>query len=183
MKLLWIEIMKYFKQLTIILFSISSCFILLFIGCKKYPEDKFYSLKRPEKRVCGSWKIIEYNFNGNSVITELNTKLKTFDIRDLSLIVIGKSGKTEGYYNFFPYFNTGFQRFPINKSERSVFHFTYHDSEHNDFGDSLQKLTFLSPLSLKGANYAKWDIRNLYKNKMHLQLKTDSGNYDIYFEK
>ena len=163
----------------IVCLSITFCFTT----CKKYPEDKFYSLKRPEKRVIGNWKIKEYNFNGNSIIGELNIKLKTFDLRNLGLIIVGKDGKNEGYCIFSPYSTSSFQSFPIYKSERSLFHFSYNNYANIDLGDSIKKLAFLSPLSFKGANYTKWDIRNLYKNKMHLQLKTDSGNYDIYFEK
>jgi hypothetical protein len=167
------------SYLFIICLSITFCFTT----CKKYPEDKFYSLKRPEKRVVGEWKVIEYNFNGNSVIAELNAKIKTYDIRNLTLKVVGKSGKTEGYCMFNPYYTSSYQDFPIDKTERSIFHFSYNHFANIDLGDSIKKLAFLSPLSLQGANYTNWDIRNLYKNKMHLQLKTDSGNYDIYFEK
>ena len=171
--------MKHKTNILVIIIGVLLCFV----SCKKYPEDKFISLNQPEKRVIGDWKIVSYDFDNNGIIDQLNAKLKTFDIRDLTLRVVGQDGKNEGYYCFSPYFNTGFQDFPIDKSERALFHFKYHDSGQVDFGDSLQKLVFLTPLSLKGTNYTKWDIRNLYENKMHLQLKTDSGNYDIYFEK
>lgn len=174
--------MKQFKHINILLLAFTLGLAMLFTTCKKYPEDKFYSLKRPEKRVCGSWKVIEYDFNNNDIIYELNSKLKTFDIRNLTLNIVGKNGKSEGYCFLSPYFNSGIHDFPIFKSQKSVFYFNYH-SGNLDFGDSLQKILLLTPLSFKGANYANWDIKNLYKNKMHLQLKTDSGNYDIYFEK
>jgi len=161
-----------------ILLSVTFCFTT----CKKYPEDKFISLRKPEKRVIGDWKIKKYNFNNVDIIDEINSTLKTFDIRELTLVVKGNKGKEQGYYTFLPFFNTSFYDFPISKYERGKFYFSYLDKGVN-FGDSLQKLLFLTPLSIKGAKYAKWDIRNLYLDKMHLQLKTDSGNYDIYFEK
>lgn len=152
---------------------------LCFTTCKKYPEDNFYSLKNPEKRVVGSWELIEYNFNGSSIISALNDKLKTFDIKELGLIVTAKQGKVLQKYYFTPAKIGNGNTDPL--LDNSKFAFTGRNT--NKFADSVQNLLFLTPQSFKGNGYTKWDIRNLYKNKMHLQLNTDSGNYDIYFEK
>ncbi|HRG02505.1 MAG TPA: hypothetical protein PKZ75_15435 [Bacteroidia bacterium] len=151
---------------------------LCFTTCKKYPEDNFYSLKNPEKRAIGTWSIIEYNYNGNSVIYEINNILQTFDIRDLKLIFKGRNGKNSPYYYFSP-INMGTVKEPLVDKTK----FRFEAGANTALGDLIKKNVFLTPLNSKGTNYTNWDIRNLYKDKMHLQLKTDSGNYDIYFEK
>ncbi len=172
--------MKVFKT-GIFYFSIGIFIILSLTTCKKYPEDKFISLRKSTKRINGSWKIKEYTFNGNDVIDIINAQTKTFDVRDLVLEVIMKD--PYGYYdapryrfspvNYLGSSNTSTGSPLIESNTR--FHFQR--------GDSLVNFIFVTPLSFKGANYANWDIKHLYLSNMHLQLKTDSGNYDIHFKK
>jgi hypothetical protein len=52
--------------------------LILFSGCKKYPEDEaFIHLKRPEKRLkkYPEWEITEYSVNGADSIPYINSKV------------------------------------------------------------------------------------------------------------
>lgn len=167
--------------------------LLFFImaSCKKYPEDNFISLRRPMKRVVGDWKIKDYQFNSTSIVDQLNTMLKKYDVTSTNLKIIGdkNSDSDVGRYVIITEKGTKSGEFPISNEEKNIFRFedTYflHPQPVYNFNfiDSLQILMFLTPLSYRGAAYCKWEIKKLYSNKMNLQLKTDSGNYEIYFEK
>ena len=183
-------ILKNNKQLIIFFFTMSIFLMLSLTTCKKYPEDKFISLRKPTKRINGSWKIKEYTFNGNDVIDIINTQTKTFDVRDLVLEIIMKDPygyNDEPRYRFSPYNYLeidGGSAFVIKNDKYNHFYFSRSLNTPRR-GDSLCQYVYITPLTYKKKQYnsVEWDIKHLYLSNMHLQLKTDSGNYDIYFKK
>lgn len=169
------------KSLTLI------AFFMLFFVCvsckKKYEEDDKKTCKKPTNRLVGNWTINDYTFNGTDVINLINSKTKLFDIRDLNLEITKKSGKIPQHYRFSPYSLLGVNGHddPLQDND-SKFLFVSAPNP-KQFGDSILNYVFITPLSFKGQNYTKWEIKKLYKNSMHLQLITDTGYYDIYFKK
>ena len=156
------------------------CF--LFTTCKKYPDDEHMSLKKPTKRLVGSWRIIDYTYDGSSAIDMLNTKLQTFDIRDLKLLITKEDLQTPQKVYFDPYFGINALENPLTNND-TQFNFNKTKFITTSFGDSLFKLTFLSPMSLNGSQFTNWTIKKLYKSEMNLELNTDSGKYVMFFKK
>ena len=174
------------KNKIIFIVAVFITLLSVFNSCKKYPEDKFISLRKPTNRLVGNWKIKEYTFNGNDVIDVINAQTKTFDLRDLELEINKKDGKIEQQYRFKPYnyLNVDGRLMPLNSFTKYNTFFFQSSSNGNKTGDSLFSYIFTTPLNYKGSKYSiPWDIKKLYLSKMHLQLKTDSGTYHIHFEK
>lgn len=153
--------------------------VLAWAGCRKYPEDRFISFRKPSSRLAGQWKITQYNFNNNSILDMMDASVG-FNVLDLTLNVSKKTRKTPQHYAFDGnYLNVEQEDDPLQDNNAEFEFRTGAASQDN----SLLRRLFITPLRDDGQSSAKWDIRNLYLHKLHLQLKTDSGSYDVFFDK
>ncbi|MBS1650995.1 MAG: hypothetical protein JSU07_03205 [Bacteroidetes bacterium] len=79
------------KKITTILIIVT-----LFLGCKKFPEDPFISLRTAKDRLSGTWKISYIKQNGIDVTPSFNTNtLNISNVRVSFNFVGGSSGARE----------------------------------------------------------------------------------------
>lgn len=150
-------------------------------GCKKkYPEDPKKTCESPASRIDGSWKLIYYYFNNVSIYSTLNsisngsTNLdncwfrfqRNEETKDFNLQISGL------YYDHRVDFPNQ-EYILIDNSQKSVY----------SKSDSLFSYWFISPFHYNPKGKASWRITKLYKNNLNLVLKTDSGDYKMYFDK
>jgi hypothetical protein len=104
-----------------------------------------------------------------------------FNVLDLRLNISKKTRKTPQHYAFSSYLNIEQEDNPL-QDNNAEFEFRTGNTSQAQDNNILRRL-FITPLRDDGQNSTKWDIRNLYLHKLHLQLKTDSGSYDVFFDK
>jgi hypothetical protein len=145
--------------------------VVLFFGCKKYPEDEqFLHLKRPGARIgqYTLWRLTQYTVDGADSIPYINSKV--------------------------------WSGFPLDKVEFDFKHFDIGYIEFNGinpsseismkFADKKKRMTiaffpgtigYSYPLFLSGWN--SWDIRKLEKGVFIIEINKNSKVYRIKFEK
>ena len=65
------------------------------ISCHKYPEDPFISLKRPWKRLEGTWKFDSYKINGTEHVHDFDVFLNSISLNDCLLHLVRFTMKRE----------------------------------------------------------------------------------------
>ena len=105
-----------------------------FISCHKYPDDPFISLKRPFKRIEGTWNITSYQINGVEHSHNFDSLLSPNTLTDCSIKFVnglhdsnGQTIPSAGTYHF------------QNKNGSLIF------SDKYSIDDDLLKIGFLTP--------------------------------------
>lgn len=171
-----------------ILFYISIIGILFF-GCKKYSEDPFLSLRKPEKRILGDWELKSYKIDG---------------IDYLSVFTPPDSFYTKGYIiktslpicvNFFQ--THGERLYKTNDQGRGSWSLEAKEN-YSYLNIKASTFTYGNPSTImpvwpllfchtppaygKSIN-SQWLIKRLYKNKMHLVQYINNTKYELEFIK
>jgi hypothetical protein len=159
---------------------------VLFLGCKKYSEDPFISMKSPEKRLEGDWQITSYKIDG---VESLALFLPTDSFNNLGFnqnsyppkVSFFRDNKYEGHYNTtdygmgwwyllktqnYDYLNIQLQTLPLYQSINNM---TWPPLFFNE----KQNLSNVKSL---------WLVKRLYKNKLHL-IQYNTKKYELEFKK
>jgi hypothetical protein len=161
--------------------------LVMLLGCKKYSEDRFISLKKPESRLTGhsssdlqsqNWKLVSYKINGAENINLFQPPASATGNAHYPPVVTFMKDKTEQSYSCGPY---GSGRWYLNKSEKkSILHIRL------ESGGSWGQNIFFQDLYTGQASYptlATWLIKQMYGKKMHLVQYSNNTTYELEFEK
>lgn len=175
--------LSYFKVVRIIVFIIT-VFSFGFSGCRKYPDDPAFSkasLKKPEKKIYGKWKIKKAFVDG-----------------------IDKTSETDflqiNYYRFYVFeYGTDPVRedhLEINTSNNTINNNPYISPEKYTWHNKYQTITFGSsytkypgfisiiPLFVPYAGYGdEWSILKLTIAELWMKYEYNGILYEVHFEK
>lgn len=163
---------------------------VLFLGCKKYSEDPFISVRKPEKRILGDWELKSYKIDGidyTSVFSPPDTFYTKGYIIKTSLPV---------YVNFFE--TNGEQLYKANDQGHGSWS-TEANENYNYINIKASTFTYGNPATImpvwpllfchtppiangKSIN-SQWLIKRLYKNKMHIVQYINNKKYELEFIK
>ena len=151
--------------------------LISLISCHKYPEDPFISLKRPWKRLEGSWKFDSYKINGTEHVHDFDVFLPSISLNNCHITL-------RAFYNLKgEYF--------LKDPNGNIIHFNDFVYVFDNFKGTYNTLNIegdTSQFSLKLWGQASpsgmmttstWTIRELYGKHLHL----NQGTRDIYFTK
>ncbi len=150
-----------------------------FLGCHKYQEDDFISLKRPWKRFTGAWQFTSYKIYGVEHSHDFDSLLKPRSLTDCCI-------------NFNPFYNLQ-GSWVIKDINGIVVHpaddrlTNYYFDEDRSFktvvfgSDTSTFYTQLWKVTVNGSSRmaTKWKIIELYSKELHI----NSNGVDIYFKK
>jgi len=163
---------------------------LLFFGCKKYSEDPFFSLRKPEKRILGDWELKSYKIDGIdylSVFTPPDSFYTKGYIKKTSLPIYIKFFVTDGERLYNTY-ELGRGSWSMEAKEN----YSYLNIKASAFpyGNPpnimpVWPLLFCHTPPSFNSNSIKsqWLIKRLYKNKMHLVQYINNTKYELEFIK
>ncbi|MBL7912400.1 MAG: hypothetical protein JNJ41_15170 [Bacteroidia bacterium] len=139
--------------------------MLCFSACKKahkYSEDPKKTRDSPKQRLLGIWNIYEYTLNGNSILNPANfggndvTSYFRLQYRNDYTELI-EPFEDEAYLTFGPFSNSA---------------------------NCGYIMCFITPLKCTNTSQkTNWCITKLYDNDLNLTLKTDTGEFKIFFKK
>ena len=154
--------------------------LLLVFACKKqkqYPEDPKKTSQTPHDRLSGNWQLVDYTLNGTSVVDELNLLSKNkFNIKETEL------GFNKGVYGGMQFTLDG-ANFRYQPSTQEP---TFIDDSFillKFYSDTLFNNWFITPFKNQKVTSVNWIVTELYRNDLHLVLKTDTGEYKIFWKK
>ncbi|HRH09913.1 MAG TPA: hypothetical protein PLU73_00285 [Bacteroidia bacterium] len=126
----------------------------------------------------GNWKLTDYTFNGNSIITQLNSLSQNNDKVDNVTFHFSQT-RTKQWD-----FEIGTGRMIIFNENKALINDTYVLLSSTGINDPLAVMWFISPFKFSTHPIdSYWYITKLYKNDLHIKLGTDSGEYKIYLNK
>ena len=145
--------------------------VVLFFGCKKYPEDEqFLHLKRPGARIgqYTLWRLTQYTVDGADSIPYINSKVW--------------SGFPLDKVEFdFKHFDIGYIEFNGISNNR-VIAMKFEDNKKKLLiGYTPTTIGYSYPLFLDGKN--SWEIKKLEKGVLIIEINKNSKVYRIKFEK
>lgn len=180
--------MKDDTKIKTVIWTVVLAFFLVSANCVKkrkpdqyrYPEDPGTTTLTPQERLTAVWSISDYQFNGNSIVSQLDT------LND------GKARIREVgvYYDY----SLDYKQWRFTVSNK-YFQFdgdqAFNPNEPYDitfYGSANPYLCkwFITPFryNINQANLrTRWSITKLYKNDLNLLLHTDSGDYKIFLIK
>lgn len=161
-----------------VVFAFASLLLLLTNSCHKYPEDPFLSLKRPFKRLEGTWKFTSYQINGVEHIHDFDIFLSPKTLAECA-ISLHSYNKRDGWYEIND----------LNGGSVPPFASSY-EFRHYIIEDNSSTLLIISNATTPYAELwkgttsgsalaSKWNIRELYGKDLHISF----NNIDIYFKK
>lgn len=132
---------------------------LLLFSCRKYPEDKFISLKRPSYRIQGQYKLLHFYVNGFDSVN--NPKNHYYAAGYLITVPKSEFALYDPVLGF---------KFDVDKG-------TYTDEENAGIGfRNNHKSIWVTKNRLFNPNDAQtWDIKELYGHDLIISA-TISGN-------
>ena len=164
---------------------------LIFTTCKKFPEDKFISLRTVKQRLEGEWQLNKITIDGNDVGSVYNDSLpQSYDsyrfwflynqpVNDhtkekADFFIINTSSKKS--HDAFINTDVGAVRFDIGKKEGLAI---YNGTRIND------SLSFKILIDLFSTYYisSKWQIKKLYKKQLVLEKDKDGKHYRLQLNK
>lgn len=172
-----------------ILFVALLGFLLLFITCKKYPEDHKISLQTAKKRLrAHPWYFSKLTINGaDSTMTHLHniipnaTKLSDFYFK----VTQGINYKTDGGEIAFPFYPKPSSSYPdivsnisINK-KKTILTLSGGIIDNYNNGAVIPS-TKNSIFYIVGVSEVDWEITKLTKTDLH--IKSTYDNYEVKFE-
>lgn len=172
------QTMKKLKKIFLLL-ALGSLFLPLLNSCHKYPEDPFISLRRPWKRLEGTWKFTSYKINGVEHSHDFDSMLASKTLTDCSI-------------TFHPFYNLkGW--YSLQDNNGNSIHYIDANLGNYVFDDDRKwrNISIAGDTSLfyrtlwKGqqagflATASKWKIMELYSKHLHI----NTNNIDIYFTK
>jgi hypothetical protein len=153
---------------------ILSALFFLLGDCKKYDEDGFISLRRPFKRLEGTWKIDQVIVDGNNITATYVDTLLQLSLSDLKLDFQEKNRNNthlvELYGNSEHIGNFNYVLVP--KTEDLSISTTH--------ATSIDNQTLYLKLSTLLVDL--WHVSKLYKKQLHITSK-HNRNYEIYLIK
>lgn len=149
---------------------ISLLFIVLFFGCKKYPEDeKIFLLKKPEGRIWRKKVIIdEYSVNGIDSIPRVNAAIANCcSLDELFMVTVGSSSKGE-------------YRAEIVAGYDGELYYSF--TEKNEKLKLRHKISggFKYPMFFEGENI--WDIKRLDNKRFVIEINKNGKHYRVGFK-
>ena len=167
------------------------CFLIFVNGCKKYPEDPFYSLRTSNKRLKGKWKIVKIEINGQDITSQYNDTLIPYKYDDFVFDFqfkedLAHSGN-KGDYVFVntSLINSSLDNFDIaiwgidnNKKDKTLsFEVPKENSKIRDtlINNKLKNLFY--------QNYIGWNIEKLWRDNLHVHIIKNNSSYEVYFKK
>jgi len=157
------------------------CAGLVFIKCKKYPDDRgiFFTtlLSRLTKH---PWRVVQVLFNGSNINSLLNDSLNLGELEDLQLKFVYRDGRDAGLQSYVEYsykgnalyFSTDGGWNLDNKNKDILL------NKLEDWVHTLDPNAALDHNILNNLFYHYWSILNL--NKSELKIKNNKG-YEITF--
>jgi len=156
----------------------------LFMGCHKYPEDPFISLKQAGKRLLGTWNITSYKINGVEHSHDFDSLLSPNTLTDCYIFFEAGDLVGDGEFKFqdknkqtlFP--SGGFNTFSFegDKNKENTKLFFYPIDSTNVFGHLFFYGQKKTPTYFSDG---EWTILELYGENLHI---TYNGR-DVYFKK
>jgi len=140
----------------IIIFSVS------FFSCKKYPDGPVFSLETKKARLCNSWKLESYYYNG----FDSTASAKNYFLKDYALN-INKSGDYSFSYN---YSRRGFL-FSVDEAGKWVF--------SNSKKDVIFTKASGNTTPAVGSN-GMWEILRLKEKELWAKYTEDNNVIEIH---
>jgi hypothetical protein len=150
-------------------------YLLTLQSCKKYPEDKFISLRSPGKRLERfTWKIKEIRLDGNLINSKYNDSLHVggIEMLEFTFTESEENGNNcsivcPGNNSFHLYTNYSFGK------DNKGFYFS-------EFGNSHDSLERIDEKILNNILRIKksWTILKLYTSEFKIEK---NGNYEVIF--
>ena len=171
--------MKRVNKTAVVLIVFSS----LFLGCKKYPEDPFISLREPWKRIAGTWQITSYQINGIEHSHDFDSLLSQLTLTDCLIRFeygMGTYGEIYIEDNNGNRIYPGYGTYYINSDKTMSFSPNYNTSNtENEFYILVWKMTKNNSSTPPYYNIPNWNICELYGKHFHVNYE----GTDIYFKK
>ncbi|MGZ3919105.1 MAG: hypothetical protein ACXVOH_03555 [Bacteroidia bacterium] len=151
-----------------ILVSVSALMLLspVFHSCHKYPDDNFLSLRRPEKRILGSYKLMHYYINGADSVG--NSKYQFYATGNR--ITFHHKISIDYQYDMGTYIDAidGVAEFSKNRKQIRI-----------RISDYLP----LEKTNIFVVFYNSWQILKLYQNELWLSSTINGKSYEIHLKK
>ena len=179
------------KKTYILLFALSICLLIGYIGCKKYPEDPSISLLTMRTRMSGEWQFEKIEVNGEDIRYKYNDSLAPLTIDDFwfwfqfnitdygsgkqNFMFINKQSKNEHDATNTDVCGIAFGVHPKKNKQIGIAQAPWKYIPHNDKIRSKILINILW-------RFQDWDIKRLYKKKMILESKINGIVYRLYFK-
>ena len=140
--------------------------LTLLTSCHKYPKDPFLSLKRPEKRILGRYKLIHYYVNGVDSVGNSRYHFYSSDNHIIFHANISIAYHTDNG----PYIGdrTGVADF---RKYKKALYITISD----EFPQNIVNIFVIFR--------STWDILKLYNNELWLKSTINGSTYEIHLKK
>ncbi|MEO6302772.1 MAG: copper resistance protein NlpE N-terminal domain-containing protein [Bacteroidia bacterium] len=150
------------KRINTYFFIVTVIFSVIFFSCKKYPEGPSVSFSSKKERICNSWQIEKYKFNGAD--STLAAKENLFKDYQLTLY-------KDGDYSFsYSYIRRSFS---ISVTENG--HWAFSDDKKNVIFTKENGSTYLA----EGESYT-WQILRLTKKEFWAKYTQDDNDIEVY---
>lgn len=151
------------KSLSTYFFIITVIFSVAFVSCKKYPEGPSFSLRTKKERLCNTWKIEKYKFNGADSTAFVKKYLFNSYVLDI---------KKNGEYSFNYNLIIGVLSFPFNEAGTWTFS---GDKKNVIFTKGSGNTTAASGSS------ATWQILRLKEKEFWAKYTQDGDVTEVHF--
>ena len=142
----------------VFIIGVSVCFF----SCKKYPDGPSFSLETKKARLCNSWKLASYLYNGaDSTASAKNSYLNNY------VLIITKSGDYSFSYN----------------QARRGFSFSFDESGKWTFSDSKKDVTFTKASGSTTADVGStstWQILRLKEKELWVKYALDNNVIEMH---
>ena len=178
------------KKTYILLFTLSICLLIGYIGCRKYPEDPSISLLTMRTRMSGEWQFEKIEVNGEDIRYKYNDSLAPLTINDFwfwfqfkhtdfgsgkrNFMFINKQSKNEHDATNTDVCGIDFGVYPKKNKQFLIAGGPWDYIPHND------KIRSKILINIWGG-FQKWDIMRLYKNKMIFEAEINGVVHRLYF--
>ena len=178
------------KKTYILLFTLSICLLIGYIGCRKYPEDPSISLLTMRTRMSGEWQFEKIEINGEDIRYKYNDSLAPLTINDFWFwIQFSVHDYGEFQRDFFFINKKSKKEWEADKTDVCGLSFANSPRKNKEIwfgGGAASYVPYIDKYSSRVfinifGSFKKWKIKKLYKNKMILETEYDGVVHRLYF--